>query len=206
MMVLRAATSLKQLNYFATFLILRNSTFTIITHVSWALSKVLHTCKTNMGLALWGFEAWRHWFEQFCTIWSVQIQTVAGVYLYRYLCLYLYLYLRIGIYAFVRVWSLGPLNHFAPFPPCESGRALQSKVADKAHSKTIISQPQKRGIRPDLKICFDDNNCWQKRAFWCWCCCRRETNKLTTKNVGEAKRVKADVRWVVWVPPIQIHF
>ena len=92
------------------------------------------------------------------------------------------------IYVFLRVWSLGPLNHFAPFPPCESGRALQSKVADKAHSKTIISQPQKRGIRPDLKICFDDNHCWQKRAFWCWCCCRRETNKLTTKKVGEERR------------------
>ena len=74
MMVLRAASSLRQLNSFATFLILRNSTFTTITHVSWALSKVLHTCKTNMGLALWGFEAWRHWFEQFCTIWAVLVE------------------------------------------------------------------------------------------------------------------------------------
>ena len=165
MMVLRAATFLRQLNYFTTFLILRNTTFTIATHLSWALSIVLHTYKTNIGSAVWGFEAWRHWFEQFCTIWSVQIQTVGGVYLYQYLCLYLYAYFRIGIYVFVRVWSLGPLNHFAPFPPCESGRAPQSKVADKAHSKTIISQPQKRGIRPVLKICFDDNHCWQKRAF-----------------------------------------
>ena len=197
MMVLRAATSLRQLNYFATFLILRNSTFTIVSHLNWALSMVLHTYKANIGWwAVWDLEA---------------LNDVAPLDLCRckqavYICINNCFCICICIFVFVRVWSLGPLNHFAPFPPCESGRALQSKVADKAHSKTIISQPQKRGIRPDLKICFDDNHCWQKRAFWCWCCCRRETNKLTTKNVGEAKRVKADVRWVVRVPPIQIHY
>ena len=90
MMVLRAATILRQLNYFATFLILWNTTFTIATHLSWALSIVLHTYKTNIGWAVWRFEALRHWFEQFCTICSVQMQT-GGVCLYRYLCLYLYL-------------------------------------------------------------------------------------------------------------------
>ena len=43
------------------------------------------------------------------------------------------------------------------------------------------------------------------RKGLCYSSSRRETNKLTTRNVGEAKRVKADVRWVVRVPPIQIH-